>query len=116
MVTRQDQVAFTWINENIPDESVFSINNFQWDGQIKPIDGGAWLTSFTGNNLQYPNFLVDKDEFWNFVIENNIEYFYFGNRLGQIEEDWLTGCPVVYQKNDIQVILLISDLCLANQN
>jgi hypothetical protein len=115
LVTQQDLLAFEWIKNNIQNESVFSIDTNIWGEEVKPVDGGGWLTSFTGKTVKYPKKLVEKDSFWNFVIDNNINYFYNGSRSGQIQEDWFIGCPVVYQNKNVQIVYL-TDSCLANTN
>jgi hypothetical protein len=74
-------MAFSWIKENTPSESVFFVNSYPWDGVYKPADGGFWIPYLTGRKIVFP---IAQEEYAHDTLLNQTQadYVYIGSGYG----------------------------------
>jgi hypothetical protein len=115
LADQDDLDALNWINTHLPKDARFFINTAPWGfGLYRGVDGGAWITPYTGrwslvptnffsfsDNYDYMNQMIDLSKrtasldemsnnlFIGLICEANANYIYLKNGLGGITSNTL---------------------------
>jgi hypothetical protein len=94
-----DLFAFEWMKLNLPNNTIIGIAATGKNGNLAPVDGGAWiemLTSIPTRKLDTKkNFLGTK---WNLCLEN-VTYLYVDNLENSFDEYNLIEAGAIRQFN-----------------
>lgn len=108
----QDYSAMMWIMENTPEDSVFFIESFLWGNEMKPSNGGGWISVLTGRTIIYPKEIGDLYDMCVFIENNGVDYLYLKDALYEDDFDLhLVDIPkyhnVVYSYQGVMIVSVI---------
>lgn len=134
LADQDDLDALNWIDTHLPKDARFFINTAPWGfGLYRGVDGGAWITPYTGRWSIVPtNFypfgmtgvdrtiLMDWAEqtstintcdslFWKIIEEADLKFAYLNQRTGSLQATSLEVCPgtkLIFNSDEISIWLL----------
>lgn len=131
LADQDDLDALNWIDTHLPKDARFFINTAPWGfGLYRGVDGGAWITPYTGRWSIVPTvfysfndeiidmaeyqtlgkmasmFTKCDDEFNNFIQVLKIEYFYIESGIGnfQPKENQCSSQQLLFQTQHTKII------------
>ncbi len=114
-----DVLALDWVNGHVPADARFYINTTPWQGVIsRGVDGGFWLTPYTGRQAMIPAVVYDWGSkeyfaqvndwaqrsqkltgcdaaFWSLMQDANLNYIYLRQGVGNLQPQMLQNCAGV---------------------
>ncbi len=112
LFTRADDNAIRWINANVPPQSKFLVNSFNWYGTaFTPSDGGGWIPYFTDNSAEYLDASAMKGDSESILLRwiesHEINYAYVGTRAGILRPSDFLAHPerfeLIYNKEGVRI-------------
>ncbi len=85
--TAADRQAISWIKSNIPQDSIFLVNSYPYDGVYKPEDGGAWLPYVAKHKIRFLNSADQYEDSNRSIRQLPVDYVYIGSGYGELATD-----------------------------
>jgi hypothetical protein len=125
-----DRQALDWIEKYTPKDARFCINTTLWQGvTYRGVDGGAWITAYTGRQSLIPAVLYDlsstenkqyiedwirranqinrcSQDFWGLVRDARLTHIFLREQRGALQPEALKDCSglkLVYHRSNVWV-------------